>query len=85
MQLLTVTPGSGKLGGAVSTQTRTGSRLHARSARIQPRTTRQVAARALTGSLATITTITFSNNYIAVNVYCGCSGSRSIKSTYWTT
>ena len=52
MQLLTVTPGSGKLGGAVSTQTRTGSRLHARSARIQPRTTRQVAARALTGSLA---------------------------------
>lgn len=54
MLLITTAPGSGKLGGVVSTRTRAGSRFHARTARTQPRTASQTNARALTGALSQV-------------------------------
>lgn len=51
MRIVTALPGSGTLGGVVATHSRGGSRFHVRSAHTQPRSTAQITARALTGSL----------------------------------
>lgn len=51
MQLLTLSPGTGKLGGLVASNTRHGARFAARPTRTQPRTASQTSAQAMTGQL----------------------------------